>query len=210
MAMVGARFTQSEFPTGSVFKTDGIEHVEAAVTNQDKKPPDGAGGLIVAVTATLVEIDACTGHQRNRALQAADDFTERNASWMTGQAIPALGTTDTLDDAQCLEIEHDELEEFARNLLCLRDPGKLDRIPVTFLDQVEKGAKRISRLLGKHVAILVGRNRLRKHPHLLSIFRSHRRCDRVYLMIALVPLRLASPTARPAVVRYYLSAVETG
>ena len=77
--------------------------------NLCEKPTNGAGRLVMAIAAPLVEVHAGARDQRDRAFEAPHNFPERDAAWMPLQSISTFWSTNASNDAQGLQVEHNQL-----------------------------------------------------------------------------------------------------
>lgn len=159
---------QAQLPSRTVFQGYGIEDIQAAIADLHEEPADRASSLVMAVAAALVEVHAGAGHQCNRAFESADDFAERDAVGVPLELVPALWSPDALHDAETLEVEHDEFQKLARDLLRICDPLELHRATPPVLDEVEKSAQCVTGLLREHRASVISSGPLR-NPGLVKV-----------------------------------------
>src|SRR6187551_2060122 len=66
------------FPARALGQRYRVQHGRALVAQDCERASDRAGGLVLAVAARRVEIDAGARDQRNRAFHRTDDLAERN------------------------------------------------------------------------------------------------------------------------------------
>ncbi len=129
-----------------------VEDRGSLVANHSHDLADGADRFLETVGAALIGGLADARHQRQRPLDQPDDLAEadrrgRSRQPITAHLPPVAGHQPTV-----LELQQDDLEEFARQLLVRGDRAHRHRRDARGAGQEDQGTKGVTRTLGQHDA----------------------------------------------------------